>query len=149
MRRQICDAHDPKLNSSSNAAWFPSRSPLHITNKRKRRRHRVISYMSRVLIMTMLHNQFDKCPVMSRPSDRTPAQTLVPTHVRTSTRGRLPTRTREMALQHTRNVGSDAPEDIKIELASQTIENRGLRIQATFTAYIECGKVSRLWESCR
>ena len=59
-----------------------------------------------------------------------------------NTDGRPPTRTREMVLQHTRNVGSDAPEAINMGLAGQTIENRGLRNQATYTAYIECGTVS-------
>ena len=58
-----------------------------------------------------------------------------------NTDGRPPTRTREMALQHTRNVGSDAPEAVNMELTGQTIENRGLRKQATYTAYTECGTV--------
>ena len=51
-----------------------------------------------------------------------------------NTDGRPPTRTREMAMQHTRNVGSDAPDAINMELADQNIENRGLRNQATYTA---------------
>ena len=86
--------------------------------------------------MTTPHNQFDTCP-------GTLAQTLVPTYARTSTRGRPPTRTREMALQHTRNMESDAPEAINMELAGQTVGNRGIRNQATYTAYIEYGTVSR------
>ena len=80
---------------------------------------------------------------MSRLSDRTLAQILVPAYIRISTRGRPPTRTHEMALQHTRNVGSDAPGAINRVLAGQTIENRAPRNQATYTAYIECVTVSR------
>ena len=149
MRRQICAARSQTNGSGSNAAWPPSRYPLQLAHRRKRRRQRVISCVSRVVLMTMRHNQFDKCPIMSRPNDRTLAQTLVPTYVCTSTRGRPPTRTREMALQHTRNVGSDAPEAINMELTGQTIENHGLRNQATYNPYIECGAVSRLGQSCR
>ena len=59
-----------KLNSGSNAAWFPSRYPLQIAAQRKRRRHRAFPYMGRVLLMTMRHNQFYKCPVMWRPAER-------------------------------------------------------------------------------
>ena len=66
-----------------------------------------------------------------------------------NTDGHPPTRTREMALQHTRHVGSNAPEAINMELAGQTVENRGLRNQATYTAYIECGTVYRLGQPCR